>query len=248
MFAAVTEKGLKQAAAEALEDDGEPGPLLADSSSMDHERRPTSSAWSLGPAACPVELEATRGSREHGRCTLTSMQWRIACLLKSLCPPPPPHPTQHTHTHTHTPTQPNPPPLLPGCRPAEEVEGGEELQAEEWLSKVAALGRSSASLSLPLLAERLQGCLAALQQCLQAGEGSGLRASASVALTLLAVVLRACQQPLPCLPNTAPPVPAHVTSGSVHFPTSASPVAMVPPCLACAQAATPACLWNSSAG
>ncbi|KAL4443390.1 hypothetical protein ABPG75_011127 [Micractinium tetrahymenae] len=51
----------------------------------------------------------------------------------------------------------------------EEVEGGESLQSEEWLAKVAALGRASASLSLPLLAERLQGCLAALQRCLQSG-------------------------------------------------------------------------------
>ncbi|PSC75864.1 Armadillo-type fold [Micractinium conductrix] len=51
----------------------------------------------------------------------------------------------------------------------EEVEGGEGLQAEEQLARVAALGRASARLSLPLLAERLQGCLGALQQALQQG-------------------------------------------------------------------------------
>ena len=59
---------------------------------------------------------------------------------------------------------------LPACPAAEEVEGGEGLQAEEQLARVAALGRASARLSLPLLAERLQGCLGALQQALQQGE------------------------------------------------------------------------------
>lgn len=49
------------------------------------------------------------------------------------------------------------------------------------MSKVAALGRASASLSLPLLAERLQGCLAALQQCLQSGELAGSCHSATPA-------------------------------------------------------------------
>ena len=52
---------------------------------------------------------------------------------------------------------------------AEENEGGENLQTEEWLAKVAALGRASAALSLPLLADRLAGCLGALQQAMQSG-------------------------------------------------------------------------------
>ncbi len=44
------------------------------------------------------------------------------------------------------------------------------MQSEEWLSKVAALGRASAALSLTRLADRLAAALAALQQCLQSGE------------------------------------------------------------------------------
>lgn len=51
----------------------------------------------------------------------------------------------------------------------EENDGGENMQSEEWLAKVAALGRASAALSLPRLADRLGAALAALQQCIQSG-------------------------------------------------------------------------------
>lgn len=43
------------------------------------------------------------------------------------------------------------------------------MQSEEWLAKVAALGRASAALSVPRLADRLGAALAALQQCIQSG-------------------------------------------------------------------------------
>jgi hypothetical protein len=52
----------------------------------------------------------------------------------------------------------------------EENEGGENMQTEEWLARLAALGRSSAPLTLPLLAGKLQASLARLQQLLQTGE------------------------------------------------------------------------------
>eukprot|EP00887_Chlorella_sp_A99_P000308 scaffold13.g308.t1 len=51
----------------------------------------------------------------------------------------------------------------------EEAEGGEELQAEEGLARIAVLGRAAAAASLELLVGKLQACLAALQQRLQAG-------------------------------------------------------------------------------
>lgn len=41
------------------------------------------------------------------------------------------------------------------------------MQTEEWLARLAALGRSSAPLTLPLLAGKLQASLARLQQLLQ---------------------------------------------------------------------------------
>lgn len=59
------------------------------------------------------------------------------------------------------------------CPDAEENEGGENMQTEEWLAKVAALGRASAALSLPRLAERLAAALTALQQCIQSGVPRG---------------------------------------------------------------------------
>ena len=58
------------------------------------------------------------------------------------------------------------------------MEGGEALQGEERLERVAALGRASAALSLPLLAGQLQGCLAALQQSVAAGGAGAGRAPA----------------------------------------------------------------------
>ncbi|PRW50955.1 exportin-4 isoform X1 [Chlorella sorokiniana] len=72
----------------------------------------------------------------------------------------------------------------------EENEGGENMQTEEWLAKVAALGRASAALSLPRLAERLGAALAALQQCMQSG------ADPSVALEQLCWLTTMCSHVL----------------------------------------------------
>lgn len=77
-------------------------------------------------------------------------------MLPSCCRPPPASPAH---------------PLPPACPPraAEENEGGEGLRTEEWLAKVAALGRASAPLTLPQLADRLAFFVAALQKALQSG-------------------------------------------------------------------------------
>ncbi|KAI7838545.1 hypothetical protein COHA_007688 [Chlorella ohadii] len=72
----------------------------------------------------------------------------------------------------------------------EENEGGEAMQSEEWLSKVAALGRASAALSLTRLADRLAAALAALQQCLQSG------ADPSIALEQLCWLTAMCSHVL----------------------------------------------------
>ncbi len=69
---------------------------------------------------------------------------------------------------------------------ADEVEGGEGLQAEEFLSCVAALGRASAALSLPLLASQLQACLGALQRSMQSGRACGKRHGCNNRLCLCA--------------------------------------------------------------
>lgn len=51
----------------------------------------------------------------------------------------------------------------------DDVEGGEGLESEERLARIAVLGRASASLALPLLTGQLHGCLVQLQQSMQSG-------------------------------------------------------------------------------
>ena len=101
-------------------------------------------------------------------------------LTKTRAPPPPswagflfrgcctalpaPHPLHHARSHA---VAARAPPRSPG---AEDAAGGELAREEEWLERVAAVGRAAAAQTLPLLASKLHAVQAELQGCMQ---GSG---------------------------------------------------------------------------